>query len=160
MWGQVKSEKSSLPVTVRVSKTRVLKLPIFIQFQIFSRALCLFWLVWPHCMAVILTYPNVLSMRRYKFHSHILWKMGFASGRASIYPGPRGFSWFLFFSRSSEFIYKSRLVFTASRLSRCSPQSHAEPKNQGNLRDQRSFHNFGKKSSESRFQGKWRRWKP
>ena len=56
----MKSEKSSLPVTVRVSKTRVLKLPIFIQFQIFSRALCLFWLVWPHCMAVILTYPNVV----------------------------------------------------------------------------------------------------
>ena len=28
VWGQVKSEISSLPVAVRVSKTRVLKLPI------------------------------------------------------------------------------------------------------------------------------------
>ena len=28
VWGQVKSENSSLPVAVRVSKTRVLKLPI------------------------------------------------------------------------------------------------------------------------------------
>ena len=33
---------------------------IFIQFQTFSRALCLVWLVWPHWMAVILTCPNVV----------------------------------------------------------------------------------------------------
>ena len=30
VWGQVKSENSSLPVVVRVSKTRMLKLPIIL----------------------------------------------------------------------------------------------------------------------------------
>ena len=33
VWGQVKSEKSSLPVTVCISKTRVLKLPNDISWQ-------------------------------------------------------------------------------------------------------------------------------
>ena len=57
VWGQVKSENSSLPITVRVSKTRVLKLPIITSLAITADLLFLtlqiFYPpnlpVWTHC---------------------------------------------------------------------------------------------------------------
>ena len=113
----MKSENSSIPVTVRVSKTRVLKLPIFIQFQIFSRALCLFWLVWPHCMAVILTYPNVVC-DDINFTEPYLMKNGFCERQSLSLPWTqRFFLIFVLFTKQRIHIQVATRVHRFSALS-------------------------------------------